>query len=166
MTISNGIVTLHTLPQPNNLVKPKVLLQLVFNALSIQGRVAAGVQQTLLCADESPAQQDKGFLMLLIELSTPALRLSYLLVPYEGIQLGRKESWFVHKGKHTAGRSLGGQGCSTQANCSKPLALDFNHPLQNVSTVWHPGACVRAQKKRQTDRWLADRTFQKHQIRL
>ena len=43
MTVSNGIVTLHALPQPDDLVESEVLFQLFFNALLIQGWVAAWV---------------------------------------------------------------------------------------------------------------------------
>ncbi len=55
MPISNGIISRHALPQPDDLVQPKVLLQLGLNALLVQTRVSARVQQTLLGADESPA---------------------------------------------------------------------------------------------------------------
>ena len=53
--ISNGIVSRHALPQPDDLFKSKVLLQLGLNALFVQARVPARVQQTLLGAYESPA---------------------------------------------------------------------------------------------------------------
>ena len=58
MAISDGVITSHALPQPDDLLKPKVLLQLFFNAPFVQGRVAAEVQQALLCADERPVKQD------------------------------------------------------------------------------------------------------------
>ncbi len=55
MPVSNGIISCHTLPQPDDLLKSKVLLQLSLNTLLAQARVAARVQQTLLSADQSPA---------------------------------------------------------------------------------------------------------------
>ncbi len=53
--ISNGVISRHTLPQPDDLLKSKVLLQLGLNTLFAQARVPARVQQTLLGADQSPA---------------------------------------------------------------------------------------------------------------
>ena len=60
MPISNGIISRHALPQPDDLVKSKVLLQLGFNAFFVQARVPAGVQQTLLGADESPGTEARS----------------------------------------------------------------------------------------------------------
>ena len=53
--ISDGIISRHALPQPDDLLKSKVLLQLGLNTLFSQARVPARVQQTLLSADQSPA---------------------------------------------------------------------------------------------------------------
>ena len=53
--VSNGIISRHALPEPDDLFKSKVLLQLGLNTLFSQGRVPARVQQTLLSADQSAA---------------------------------------------------------------------------------------------------------------
>ncbi|KAA6428146.1 MAG: hypothetical protein FRX49_01742 [Trebouxia sp. A1-2] len=42
--IGNGIISRHALPQPDDLVQPKVLLQLGLNALFVQARVPAREQ--------------------------------------------------------------------------------------------------------------------------
>lgn len=58
MAISDGLVALHATPQPDDLLKPQKLLQGFLNALATKVRVAAGMQQTLLCADQRPASAE------------------------------------------------------------------------------------------------------------
>ena len=43
MAVSDGVITSHAFPQPNDLLQPLVLLQICLNSFTAQVRIAAGV---------------------------------------------------------------------------------------------------------------------------